>query len=386
MGAATIRSRAFAVWTGLLGSFVGCSSGGADALLAEDGTPGACKASYVFCDGRCIDPKTDARHCGATGNCEGRAAGALCTSGSVCIEGVCGTACGVGRVQCGGRCIDPRTDANYCGAAGDCVGANAGVVCRPSTGRCAAMMGAQCQEGQCVTDCPKGGQTFSVTGKVEKFKLPACVTEITVKAWGAQGGSSTSGSAGGLGAAVEGSVCIAPGSELTIVVGEQAPPAQYPCGGGGGSYVAIGTTPLFVAGGGGGGYYNYAPGGGATVLATMGNGVGGAGYKNAGGGGGFSADGKGVMGSGGTSFLGGAMAGKPAPMNGMYLSGGGFGGGGGASWTDTFEVGGGGGYDGGKAGLTNSSTGGSSYLSPSAVQTKFTPATRTGNGSVEISY
>ena len=50
------------------------------------------------------------------------------------------------------------------------------------------------------------------------------------------------------------------------------------------------------------------------------------------------------------------------------------------------EVGGGGGYDGGKAGLTNSSTGGSSYLSPSAVQTKFTPATRTGNGSVEISY
>ena len=386
MGVAMTSSQSFALSTGLLCGLVACSSGGADALLAEDGTPGTCKASYVFCDGRCIDPSADARHCGASGNCQGRAAGALCTSGTVCIEGVCGTACGVGKIQCGGRCIDPRTDASYCGAAGDCTGANAGVVCRPSSGRCAAMMGGVCQEGQCLSDCPKGGQTFAVTGKVETYKLPACVTEITVNAWGAQGGNSTSGSAGGRGAAVEGSVCVAPGSELTIVVGEQAPPAQYPCGGGGGSYVAIGTTPLFVAGGGGGGYYNYAPGGGATVLATMGSGVGGVGYKNAGGGGGFSTDGRGIMGSGGTSFLGGAMAGKPQPMNGMILSGGGFGGGGGASWTDTFEVGGGGGYDGGKAGLTNSSTGGSSYLAPSAVQTKFTPAIRTGHGAVEIRY
>jgi hypothetical protein len=44
---------------------------------------------------------------------------------------------------------------------------------------------------------------------------------------------------------------------------------------------------------------------------------------------------------------------------------------------DTFETGGGGGFDGGSAGLGEKSTGGSSYLSPSAVQTKFTPAMRT---------
>lgn len=54
---------------------------------------------------------------------------------------------------------------------------------------------------------------------------------------------------------------------------------------------------------------------------------------------------------------------------------------------DTIETGGGGGgFDGGSAGLGEKSTGGSSYLSPSAVQTKFTPAMRTGHGSVEISY
>lgn len=372
------------VWTGLVWGFFGCSSGGADMLLAENGT--SCKTSYVYCEGHCIDPRTDPLHCGASDNCQGRAAGALCTGGSVCIDGSCGTGCGAGRIQCGGRCVDPLTDASYCGAKGDCAGANVGVVCRPGTSRCAAMVGALCQAGQCVSDCPKGSQTFSVTGKVETFKLPACVSEITVKAWGAQGGTSSRGSAGGRGAAVEGSVCVTPGTELTIVVGEQAPAAQYPCGGGGGSFVAIGNTPLFVAGGGGGGYYVNSPGGSATVLASTGPGVGGAGYKSAGGGGGFSTDGSGVMGSGGTRFLGGAVAGKPQPMNGTYLSGGGFGGGGGASWTDTFETGGGGGFDGGSAGLGEKSTGGSSYLSPSAVQTKFTPAMRTGHGSVEISY
>ena len=83
------------VWTGLVWVFFGCSSGGADMLLAENGT--SCKASYVYCEGQCIDPSTDPLHCGASDNCQGRAAGALCTGGNVCIDGSCGTACGAGR-------------------------------------------------------------------------------------------------------------------------------------------------------------------------------------------------------------------------------------------------------------------------------------------------
>lgn len=369
---------------GLILCLGACSSGGADNPKDED--PAGCGASRVSCNGRCIDPKVDPRHCGASGDCQGSAAGAICTFDNVCQDGLCGSRCGAGRIVCGGSCIDPRTDATHCGASGDCTGASAGVTCGAPMGRCAIMTGSACQNGQCLGACTRGSKVFAFTGQVEKFKLPACATEITVKAAGAQGGNSTNGSPGGLGAEVEGSLCVPAGSELTIVVGGQAPAAQYPCGGGGGTYVAIGSTALLVAGGGGGGYYVNASGGAAKVLATTGPGVGGTSTEQAGGGGGFSTDGMGSMGSGGKSFLGGGTAGTQQPVNGTFLSGGGFGGGGGASWTTTFSTGGGGGYDGGNAGVTERATGGSSFIAPGATQNKFTPGIHSGNGSLEISY
>ena len=365
-------------------SLVACSSGGADDL--DPSTPVTCKVPHLLCNGRCIDPGTDSQYCGARGSCQGPAAGAVCTRPNMCRDGFCSPDCAAGNIKCGGACVDPRTDPTYCGASGDCTGASVGVTCRPSISRCAAMMGSACQGGQCSGDCAKGSKVFAVTGTVEKFILPACVTEISVKAFGAQGGNSTNGSQGGRGAGVEGSICVPGGSTLTIVVGEQAPAAQYPCGGGGGSYVALGNMPLFVAGGGGGGYHVNGPGGSATVLSTGGPGAGGTSTDQAGGGGGFTTDGEVPMKGGGGSFLGGAKAGLPQPMNGTFLSGGGFGGGGGASWAMSFNTGGGGGYDGGNAGWIERSAGGTSFMAPSAVQTKFTPATHTGHGSIEISY
>lgn len=337
----------------------GCSHGGADDLEPDETV--SCEAPLVACAGRCIDPRT-----------------ATCTTG-----------CKVGYVKCDGQCIDPLTDATHCGARSDCAGGNAGAICQPSATRCGAMTGALCQAGQCLSSCAHGMQSFGVTMKVETFALPSCVTEIKVNAFGAQGGNATTTPGkglGGMGARVEGSVCVPPSTMLSIVVGEQPPGMPYPSGGGGASYIAIGSTPLFVAGGGGGGYNTNDPGGGALTLATMGKGAGGHMHNNGGGGGGFTDDGEGASGSGGQSFLHGAAGGREFPMSSPNCGRGGFGGGGGASESGTFNAGGGGGYDGGDCGNGQSSTGGTSFMAQSVVNPTFTPNTRTGPGSVEISW
>ena len=115
----------------------------------------------------------------------------------------------------------------------------------------ACATGSTCAMGTCSGACT-GNKTFSFLGTPETFVVPTCATKITVEVRGAQGGTSLGGSLGGLGALVQGTIPVTPGSTLTIVVGEQPPSATYANGGGGGSYVAMGSTPLFVAGGGGG--------------------------------------------------------------------------------------------------------------------------------------
>lgn len=365
----------------------GCSSGGADSLLDDDGPDGMCKVGFIHCSGKCIDPQSDPAHCGATGSCQDSTAGTLCARDRTCVNGVCvnPSACGSGQIKCDGRCTDPLTDAQHCGASADCAGANAGMVCQPVTSRCGGTVPAQCQAGRCGSDCPSDKKSFVFTGRIERLTLPSCVTEITAKLSGAQGGNGESGGAGGLAASVEGKVCVPAGSTLSILVGEQAPTAKYPAGGGGGSYVALGTMALFVAGG-GGGAYGGGNGGGATAVSTSGPGVGGQLHNNGGGGGGFTGDGMGTAGSGGASFANGGKGGSEFPAGNTNCSRGGFGGGGGSSQSGTFNSGGGGGYDGGNCGNGSASTGGSSYIAPNAVGAKFTPTSHAGHGSVEISY
>ena len=345
-----------------------------------------CAPGLINCDGVCTDPQTDPDHCGATGTCTGIGAGEACAPGYVCSAGQCELDCAPGLIDCDGSCIDPQTNADFCGASGDCQGQNSGVVCGPGASSCPGTADDVCVGGGCVPGCASGSETFDFTGAVETSGFPSCVTEVTVRAWGAQGGSSTEGSTGGLGGYVEGTVCVNPGTALSVLVGEQAASVYYPCGGGGGSYVATGNMPLFVAGGGGGGYLDWTPGGDSTDLSTAGAGVGGTSHNDGGGGGGFSTDGQGTQGSGGQSFLAGGAGGIEYPAGNTNASAGGFGGGGGASQSGTFNAGGGGGYNGGNAGNGNASTGGTSYITPGATESMHLPANRTGHGRVELSW
>ena len=90
----------------------------------------ACQPGMIACNGKCIDPDTDRGYCGATADCEAANAGTACTDGYVCNgAGTCELSCQAGLLACGGTCIDPHTDRAYCGAAGDCQGANAGTAC-----------------------------------------------------------------------------------------------------------------------------------------------------------------------------------------------------------------------------------------------------------------
>jgi hypothetical protein len=331
-----------------------------------------CRAPLVVCDGVCLDPSKDPTHCGASGDCRGTQTGRACGVGIQCTQGICGAPCPKGNIVCGAACIDPLADTAHCGAAGDCQGPRAGTPCGA---------GSTCTAGTCAGACT-GNKTFSFVGTPETFVVPTCATKITVEARGAQGGTSPLGSLGGLGALVQGTVPVTPGSTLTVVVGEQPPSAQYANGGGGGSYVATASAALFVAGGGGGGYESFRQGGSSQLLTVAGNGTGGTSYNNGGGGGGFNADGAGLASSGGGSFVGGSRSGSVYPAGNTNCSRGGFGGGGGASQFESFNAGGGGGYIGGNSGNGSSSTGGSSYITPTATITTHSPGIQTGMGKV----
>ncbi|MBQ9243386.1 MAG: hypothetical protein IJ165_09200 [Proteobacteria bacterium] len=112
---------------------------------------GACKAGclagQILCDGACILPGTDPNFCGASGDCQNENRGEVCPSGKSCKGGVCTVECLAGQVVCNEQCVIPETDPNYCGASGDCQGANAGESC-PS--------GYACKNGKCVAGCIEG--------------------------------------------------------------------------------------------------------------------------------------------------------------------------------------------------------------------------------------
>ena len=102
----------------------------------------SCQAGFIVCDGVCTDPLISRRYCGATGDCTGDNAGVACDAGVACGNGECGgIGCRTGQIICDGQCVDPFSNPDYCGATGDCSGANAGEVC---------MAGDGCYGGQCL--------------------------------------------------------------------------------------------------------------------------------------------------------------------------------------------------------------------------------------------
>jgi hypothetical protein len=94
---------------------------------------------------------------------------------------------------------------------------------------------------------------FTYSGGLVDFSVPA-TGDYQILAFGAQGGSATSGSligVGGLGAQIGGDFRLTVGEILQIAVGGAGGDNG---GGGGGSFVVgPGNTPLVIAGGGGGG-------------------------------------------------------------------------------------------------------------------------------------
>ncbi|HTR42039.1 MAG TPA: immunoglobulin domain-containing protein, partial [Pseudomonadales bacterium] len=244
---------------------------------------------------------------------------------------------------------------------------------------------------------PSGGTNiFIFTGTITNIVMSPGAYNITV--YGAQGGAGD-GSAGGLGAEMEGQFGFGTNTTLTLLVGRAGNGGGNggggSGGGGGGSFVVRGSTPLVVAGGGGGG--DYVSAGIPASITTSGStgggslGFGGGGGSNGfgggsgqadgagGGGGGFNGNGGGTatsggsVGGGGSSYFNGGAggSGNSPGGNGGYGGGGGAGGG-----SDSFKSGGGGGggYSGGGGGgggyyFNGGGGGGGSYIDQSAMAT-----------------
>jgi hypothetical protein len=256
-----------------------------------------------------------------------------------------------------------------------------------------------------VSNCVTGGSaTFSFTGNIVTWTVPANVCNVTIDVRGAQGGMGNAG-AGGLGARMTGEFSVTPGDVYQILVGSQGlnntssgGHSGNSTGGGGGSFVALNGQPVIVAGGGGGGGavsgglsasitqngVNGSGSGGASG-GTAGNGGSNNGGMNSGrGGGGFSGNGlappgDSAVGGPGFSFTNGGAGGS----NGAHAGGGGFGGGGGGG---NYGGGGGGGYSGGGGGSSNGFGGGGGGSFNSGSNQSNTAAFQSGNGQVIISW
>ena len=108
--------------------------------------------------------------------------------------------------------------------------------------------------------------TCNFTGSAQTFTVPAGVTALRIKAWGAGGGGPFLSGQGGAGGFVRADVVVTPGPVITINVGQGgiyadqsttpwadgSPAAWVGAGGGGASSSATGSG-FYIGGGGGGG-------------------------------------------------------------------------------------------------------------------------------------
>jgi hypothetical protein len=266
-------------------------------------------------------------------------------------------------------------------------------------------MGGIADGARAVPDGASNTTTFSYSGSSTTFTITTTGT-YDIIAYGAEGGGSGDGNAGGDGAEVGGDVSLTAGTVLDIIVGQEGGTSTSGGGGGGGgSFVEReggSTTLLFAAGGGGGGGYSITGNdvdlGSVGLDGNAGGGVGGAGGTagNGGGAGSFGGGGGGgIYSAGATSGGDGGAANGGAGGAGQSNGSGGFGGGGGGSNTLPLGIGGGGGgggYGGGGGGQGYTTGGGGgfagggggSYLDTAATDTVAIAGERGGDGEVTI--
>ena len=236
-----------------------------------------------------------------------------------------------------------------------------------------------------------GEATFSHTGDMQSFVVPAAVTSIDVTVQGAEGGRTASAlsPAGGQGAVTSATLPVIPGETLYVYVGGRGSPGSGGYNGGGNAGGATNTN-----GGGGGGASDIRRGGmGLGARLVIAGGGGGAGHSGDGGGAGGPAQGANGggagRGGGGGTDAGGGTGGTADLMggNGSLGDGGSSPGG-----LHTGGAGGGGNYGGGAGGtvtspgLAGGGGGGSSYAFPGATDVMLQRGGRTGHGSVFIRW
>jgi hypothetical protein len=149
---ATHRPRALASGALLLGACALHTSGTGPTTTSTGDQGGAtttttssCPADHIVCNTSCVDPQTSSQFCGAQGDCSGANAGKLCQGVEQCIDGACKDPCAPKGMTCAlsGPCIDTQTDLSHCGACGKSC---------PS----APHAGATCVAGQCGIACDLG--------------------------------------------------------------------------------------------------------------------------------------------------------------------------------------------------------------------------------------
>jgi hypothetical protein len=228
--------------------------------------------------------------------------------------------------------------------------------------------------------------TLNYTGAVQKYVVPAGMTTVVLKAWGAQGGANWINNVN-YGGYAEGTFSVTPGDTLYVYVGQQPNGITGGFngggngegagqGGGGATDVRTGSISvnnrIIVAGGGGGaGYWS-----GFHVVGGVGGGLaGGDGYRD---------NSSNPGGQGGTQTSSGT--GTCVSFNNPATAGG-FGYGGVPSGCGCEGYGGGGGWWGGAgSGNCRGGGGGSGYLLPTATATSMQSGIRAGNGMLAIGF
>lgn len=206
--------------------------------------------------------------------------------------------------------------------------------------------------GQCSAEATT--ETFSYTGAIEQFTVPAGIFSITMTVTGADGGGDGT-NAGGSGGTAIATYAVTPGEVLEVVVGEvgtSSTTTTIGAGGGGGSGVRrAASSSILLIGGGAGGAGNGIGGGGGLVHPSSGT--------NPLRGSFFTTTGINSFGGPGEVIVGG--------------NAGGFGSGGGRAGNDIGAGSGGGGIAGplGSIGALAGGGGGGSYISPAANSPSF---------------